>query len=346
MNFTIENGGELLYLTFNQDQGCFACGTERGFYIWNCEPLKERFRREFDGGIGIVEMLFRCNILALVGGGKNPKYPPNKVMIWDDYQNKCIAELEFRSEVRSVKLRRDRIVVILETKVYVYNFADLQLLHQIESASNPKGLCALAPETAVLACPGLKPGYVHIELYESKQTRIIPAHNNPLSQIVLNTDGSRMASASEKGTLIRVFDTASGNQLHEFRRGADRAVIYSLSFNVDSTALCVSSDKGTVHIYGLTIIDNAMRNQESKNKQSSLSFMRDILPSYFSSYWSAAQFHVAVPAVCAFGQKKNSVLVVCADGTFYQYIFDMGKEGDCKQEFVGKWRDDLLKPKP
>lgn len=56
------------------------------------------------GGLRIVEMLYKTNILALVGGGKSPKFPINKVMIWEDSSSKCIGEMTFRGEVKSVKL--------------------------------------------------------------------------------------------------------------------------------------------------------------------------------------------------------------------------------------------------
>lgn len=53
-------------------------------------------------------MLYRSNILALVGGGTNPKYSQNKVILWDDNQKKSISELKFGAQIKNVKIKKDK----------------------------------------------------------------------------------------------------------------------------------------------------------------------------------------------------------------------------------------------
>ncbi|KAM7469672.1 hypothetical protein LguiA_007855 [Lonicera macranthoides] len=332
----------LLHLSFNQDSGCFAAGTDHGFRYYNTDPFREVFRRDFDsdsdsgpGGIGVVQMLFRCNIQALVGGGPQPQYPLNKVMIWDCDQSRCIGELSFRSEVRSVRLRRDRIVVVLLQKVLVYNFADLNLLHQIETLENPKGLCEVSQGSGsmVLACPGLQKGQIRVENYTCGKTKFITAHNSRVACFALTNDGRLLATASSKGTLVRIYNALDGSLLQEVRRGADRADIYSLAFSSNAQWLAVSSDKGTIHVFGLKVELGSLERSSSSASEpnlsnplaiSHLSFIKGVLPKYFSSEWSVAQFRLreGCQYIVAFGHQKNTVVILGMDGSFYRCQFD------------------------
>lgn len=86
------------------------CCMESGLRIYNVEPLVEKAHFESDlmGSICMAEMLWRTNVIAVVGGGTRAKFADNTVLIYDDLSKKFVMEIVFTSPIKAVRLRRDK----------------------------------------------------------------------------------------------------------------------------------------------------------------------------------------------------------------------------------------------
>lgn len=259
----------LNFVTFNQDDSCLAVGTSKGFRIFHTDPFNKIFSSD-DGDITIVEMLFSTSLVALI-------LSPRHLIIQNTKRSSVICELTFPSAVLAVRLNRKRLAVVLEDEIYLYDISNMSLLTNIATSPNPNKIVALSPssENCYLAYPLPKPRedgpdkrpshapptslYAPVTsgdvlIYDTltlKAVNVIEAHRSPLSFIQLNSEGNILATASETGTIIRVFSVPKGHKLFQFRRGTYPSTIYSMSFNMASSLLCVSSNTDTVHIFRL-----------------------------------------------------------------------------------------------
>ena len=202
-------------------------------------------------------MLFCTSLVALVGAGEQPSFSPRRLQIVNTKRQSTICELTFATAILAVKLNRKRLVVVLEEHIYIYDIGNMKMIHSIDTSPNPNALCSLSPssENCFLAYPSnssVASGEVLVFDAASMQAvNIVQAHKSPLSCIAFSYDGTMMATASDKGTVIRVFAVPSGTKLFQFRRGTYAAKIYSISFQLDNTLLSVSGDTDTIHVFKL-----------------------------------------------------------------------------------------------
>ena len=134
---------------------------------------------------------------------------------------------------------------------------------------------------------------------------MIPAHDSPLAAITFNPSGTKLATASERGTVIRIFSVQDGTRLMEFRRGVKRcAHVYSLAFSQDSDYLALSSNTETIHIFKLdqhqqeVQTDHRQQQQQQPQQQDDGSWM-----GYFSKAVTASASYL--PA------QVSSIMIFC-----------------------------------
>ncbi|POS82835.1 hypothetical protein EPUL_003140 [Erysiphe pulchra] len=258
-------------------------------------------------------MVGKSNFIGMVGGGKHPKFSQNKVIVWDDAKRKVVLQIPTPTIALGVRISKIHIVVILQNSVRAYKFqTPLKIWHAFETTDNLLGLCCLDSNT--LAFPGRTPGQVQLVNLTTSSVSIIPAHGSSLRALVLSQNGQILATASETGTLIRVFATHNCARIAEFRRGVDPAIIFSLAISPSGLLLAATSDKSTLHIFdipnfyksSLTISTGISNHENSGNLSGQTEVDKDVnkkwgflgkipmLPRMFSDNYSfaSAQFEI------------------------------------------------------
>lgn len=78
---------------------------------------------------------------------------------------------------------------------------------------------------------------------------IIQAHESDVGALAVNADGTLIATASIRGTIIRIFSAEEGVLLQELRRGSSKAFITSLNFHPSINMIACTSNRSSIHLF-------------------------------------------------------------------------------------------------
>eukprot|EP01064_Diplonema_japonicum_P013842 TRINITY_DN21384_c0_g1_i1.p1 TRINITY_DN21384_c0_g1~~TRINITY_DN21384_c0_g1_i1.p1 ORF type:complete len:347 (+),score=27.04 TRINITY_DN21384_c0_g1_i1:149-1042(+) len=285
-----------------------------------------------------VSMLYRTSLLAIVGAGAS--HSPRQLHLFNTHEDRNICDISFQDTVLSVKLNKKRLVVILEKCLHIFDLTRMAPLHIIDTESNPKGLGALSmcDEGSVVAYPkSVSPGCGDVTVVDAitaKSIHVIRAHKTLLAALTISNCGTKLATASQKGTVIRVFSISPQGKseaplLYALRRGSSPATVYSLSFNVTASLLVCTSNKSTIHIWRC---DSA--SVDGSTGADGPGTVGDTMRNMYQAERSWAQFQspaANTSNVVALSKDSKRVFVATMDGHLYIHSLDLAT-GECKRE--------------
>nr|CCM17282.1 hypothetical protein, conserved [Leishmania guyanensis] len=89
------------------------------------------------------------------------------------------------------------------------------------------------------------------------EQRTIPAHHHAVAHLRFRPDGQLLATASELGTTVKIFDSVTGALLVALQRGHRPAAVLSLAVQQDAHRVAALSANGTLHVFDCAVIVQA-----------------------------------------------------------------------------------------
>jgi len=254
----------LMSYAFNQDCSCFICGTTAGFRVYRTSPFCELRRVEDadafkEKSFALVAMLYKSNVFTLVPISRDADMSAgaNKAMIWDEKERRFVGELRSRHEVKGLVRNREIIVMACERDVYVYETTatGTRAILWIKTTKNTSGLCALACSSTpwIMCCPGESDGGLRVQVGQGEFSEFT-AHETALAAVALNDSGTCIATASEYGSVVKVFQREGTQLLYRLRLGTPthRESVSCITFHPDQPFLAVAaSSTNVVQIFKL-----------------------------------------------------------------------------------------------
>lgn len=337
-NSSDSNGTKNYFVNFNQDSTSLAVGGKSGYKLYSLNSV-DNLDKIYSNGTEdscLVERLFSSSLVAVVSLAA-----PRKLKVCHFKKGTEICNYSYSNTILAVKLNRARLIVCLEESLYIHNIRDMKVLHTIrDTPPNPLGLCALSTnsENCFLAYPG-SAAIGEVQIFDAINLHaktMIHAHDSPLAAVAFSPSGTRVATASEKGTVIRVFSVTDGSKIYEFRRGVKRCVAIScLAFSHCGQYLSCSSNTETVHIFRLEDPKDSPR--RSVEESSWMGLLTNYLPSQVTDVFTQgrafATAHLPIYGLrnvisIATIQQQLRLLVATEDGVLYVYNMDTNEGGD------------------
>ena len=370
LSLDINTTTNIYFLNFNQTYSCFCLGTDKGYEIYSCNPLKRILKKQVPpNGVSFISMLNETNIVAYIKKDHSKdKKEEKKVIIYNESDDIIVGILEFKDVIRQVLLNNSSIVVTLDDHAYVYSLLKLNLQHKIDINPITRGIACISPVINSIFYVGLTNNIIggikimrfrvknryniinesngnsgnlgnntsgditantnnSIEHINAKNS-IIMAHQSNIRFITLSQDGKFIATCSEKGTLIRIYNTDNKHLVKELRRGSDEAIINWICFNQDNSHLLCRSKKGTIHIFHTDYKEERKQNNKllyvTSYINKYLSPLKQYMPKYIDSEWSFAQFNFqGKSTISSFSiTEPNVIYVISFEGIVFKINFN------------------------